>query len=209
MGSQQQIILAEGAGLNVTRIYTTGVSQNETIPSNCSVVYLECWGGGGAGGGAGSVAASGGGGGSGGLCFSSYPLTSANWGQTIKYTVGAGGTAVAGNNDGNVGSLSTQFSGTFTITAMSAFQGSGGKSQANGSTGGAGAGTSTGGNLANLGGNSGTNGGFCVIGQPGASVPGKLFSDNQASGLYGAGSTGHSTGAGTNGTAGACVFYYQ
>ena len=156
-----------GAFLPIIHIYTTVGTFIETIPAGATTMTVEVWGGGGGGGqGSGTVCTPfrGGGGGSGG--YSRTVLNVAAFGgQTISYTVGAGGGPASNGNGSSVSS------GSFSITTMTTtggLLGTGAVSHTNG-IGGAG-GTASGGNVANTTGTTGGNG--VAGGSGGAGVTG-------------------------------------
>lgn len=166
----------------VLRDYTSGSSVTETAPSGCSQVRICVWSGGN-GGNAGDGVAGGAGGDSGSYCESVYSITG---GQTLVYTVGAGGTGgTYPAGIGTAGGTSTVASGTATITTMSA------------------AASPSGGNVANTYPNAGGlavgigggTGGAAIVGWSGYSA-----------GAGGAG--GARFGAGQSGAAGRVIFYY-
>ena len=166
----------------ILRDYTSGTSVTETAPSGCSQVRICVWGGGN-GGNAGDSILGGKGGDSGSYCESVYSITG---GQTLVYTVGAGGTGgTYPEGIGTAGGTSTVASGTATITTMSA------------------AASPSGGNVANVYPNTGQPavggaggiGGAAIVGWSGYSA--------------GAGGAGGSIfKAGRSGAAGRVIFYY-
>lgn len=153
----------------VTRIYTTPGSAIETIPTGASNLVIELFGAGGGGGGkTGSIPnhtlSPGYGGGSGGYTRSSFSVVGHN-GQTIDYTLGAGGALGGIGFYGSPGGSSyVGNAGTFTMTEMFSNPGGGG-ADGSGSTPGAG-GTASGGNATNTAGNpgSGITGGAGIVG---------------------------------------------
>lgn len=131
------------------------------IPTGAIGVTIEVWGAGG-GGGFGYVGfiAPGepeifpGGGGGGGGYSKTILVLSGDDGKTINYTIGAGG--AGGTNatlTGDSGSFSNVYSGTYTLTTMTANGGGGGESGVYPSQGDGG--TATGGNTTNTTGNGG------------------------------------------------------
>ncbi len=194
----------------VSRTYTTGSSATETAPAGCSNVLIGVWGGGGAGGGCGRFSGVGGDGGSaGGFAYSSYAISG---GQTLTYTVGAGGT-VSGLTS-NPGGASSVSSGTKTITTMTANGGA-----ANGGSGG----SASGGTSQNTTGTVGSSGTDCNVdgvGFGGGGAPGTSKSFPDGSKFAGTGGDGADVSspdcgltAGANtpggvGAAGMVVFYY-
>lgn len=118
-------ILTQGAGTNRVgapgskQTFTSGTAQTYTTPSGVSAILVRAWGGGGAGGGVGdtssSKAAAGSGGNSGG--YAERLIVSPD--ATYTYTVGAGGSGVAGSN-GNNGAASTFGAG---LTAVGGYGG--------------------------------------------------------------------------------------
>ena len=150
-----------GAGAGVFDASEPG-SGTITIPASAIGVTIECWGAGG-GGGYGDIGFiapgepevfPGGGGGGGGYSKTILVLTGPDSGKTINYTVGAGGPGgTAFSPNGNLGTFSNVFSGTFTITTMTSNAGNGGDSGAYASQGAGG--TASGGNTTNTTGNGG------------------------------------------------------
>jgi len=179
---------------SLLRIYTSGSGATETIPVGATNVIIEVWGSGGGGAGqqgAGSLIHDGGGGGAAGYCRTSKTLTSANWGQTLHYTVGAQ-SIVTGN-----GNASSASSGTLSITTMTANGGSGTTTNAGGA-----GGTASGGTAANVTGNAGNS--YANGSAGGTGTTGTVSGDGSP---YGAG--GHGTsGSGSKGGTAAVVFYY-
>lgn len=196
------IALTKALG-TLTRTYTTGTSATETVPNGATTVVIEAFGAGGGGGGgrSGCSGNGGGGGGGGGYVRSSYACSG---GQTIAYTVPAGGTnGGIGANGGN-GSGSVVASGTLSITTMTAPGGGGGIAGSSGGAGGAAGATGSGGNVANSTGNTGGAHAGCVGGAGGAGVTGV----NGYNGL--AGGTGGPVGSlGLTGGTGRVVFKYS
>lgn len=149
-----------GAGAGVYDFSEPGTGF-VAIPASATGVTIQVWGAGGGGGFGylGFIAPGepeifpGGGGGGGGYSKTILAFTGQD-GKTINYTIGAGGpggTDFAPN--GEPGGFSNVFSGTFTITTMTANGGQGGESGqfANQGAGG----TATGGNTTNTTGNGG------------------------------------------------------
>jgi hypothetical protein len=138
----------------VTDTYASAASGSETIPAGASQVVIEDWGAG-AGGTAGQftgcAAIAGESGSSGAYSKTILSLTSADWGKTLAYVVGAGGSA--GGSSSGAGSASTVSSGTKTITTMTANGGAANPSK----TSNGGGNTATGGNTTNTSGNAGSN----------------------------------------------------
>ena len=143
-----------------TRTLTFTSSGTWTVPADVTQITVDAWGAGGAGGGSTSNNAGGGsGGGGGGYCINVFTVTP---GQTINYTVGAGGTGSNGNgtsggttliltlqgnggggggaNMGTIGSGGTASGGTTNITGGSGLKGKGntGGNGGKGASGGAG-----------------------------------------------------------------------
>lgn len=87
-------------GIQVVHFFAGGAGV-ETIPSGASQLIIETWAGGGAG--SRSTGAPepncGGSGASGGYARKTIALTSANWGQTLDWTVGASASASVVAND--------------------------------------------------------------------------------------------------------------
>lgn len=159
-------------------LYTSG-SGTETIPdTGCHYVDIEKWDGG-AGAGTNHLTTPvsfGSGGGGGGYAIATYSVAG-YIGQTMDYSVGAGGAVLAS------GGITTVSSGTFTITELSAssaaMPGEGGSSSPGGT------GSIPTGGTTNTDGNSGHSGSSSE-GQPGgAAIAGKYgnaFGDGGASG---------------------------
>lgn len=123
MGAMQQMLLMKGGSdLPLKRIYTDGTAAIETAPAGAANVIIAVWGGG-AGGRPGyfdSEPQYGDGGGAGGYSQTSVSITS---GQTLTYTVGAGGAA---NSAGGNSSCSSGSKSITTMTANGAPSNSGG-----------------------------------------------------------------------------------
>ena len=176
------------------RTYTVGTAATETIPANATTVVLEVWGGGG-GGGSGTPAPDFGAGA--GAAGYSRTTTAISGGQTLIYTVGAGGTTSTTGNDGAASSIS---SGTKTITTMTA---NGGLSRPTIATPGPG-GTASGGVNANF---SGAAGAAAGVGDTTAAQLGVNANLTGANGTGGA--SGFAlAGVGSAGTVGMVGFYY-
>lgn len=143
-----------------TRTLTFTSPGTWTVPADVTEITVEAWGAGGAGGGSTSNSAGGGsGGGGGGYCINVFTVAP---GQTINYTIGAGGTGSNGNgtsggttlilslqanggggggaNKGTIGSGGTASGGTTNITGGSGLKGKGntGGNGGTGASGGAG-----------------------------------------------------------------------
>ena len=106
--------------VTLTSTHTSG-SGSETVPPGAEHVIIDVWGGGASGyhgyGTLQSGTQTGSGGGSGGLSRSIINLPkpySSYWGRTINYSVGAGGSGVAGC----AGGCSTVSSGTFSVPTI-------------------------------------------------------------------------------------------
>ncbi len=119
---------ATPAGLSAT-VYNSG-SGTFTVPGGVTSVIVEAWGGGG-GGGAGSAGSHDGGHGGGGGAYCKKTLT-VSPGDTIAYSVGAGGTIGTMNsgtvNGGNGGNSTA----TYSAVTYTAGGGTGGASDTNG-----------------------------------------------------------------------------
>lgn len=200
------LLAQKNATGTLTRIYTTPTTAFETIPAGYTSCLIEVGGGSGGGGtrfigGSGTI---GGGGGGGSAAYTRQTVSVAGQGgNTMQYTVGAGG-----GIDFNGGN-SVVSSGTFSLTTLTAgggFPGANATSVNAPGAGGAG-GTATGGSV-NVSGNSGTagesNAGGGLGGDGGAGVPGIN---------YGGGKGGRGAGSqpapGTAGVAGYIVFQYS
>lgn len=155
---------------------TSGASGTETAPAGATQVRIGVWGGG-AGGFDGDSLTGGDGGTSGAYVESVYSITS---GQTLNYSVGAGGAA------NQLGGLSNVTSGSKTITSL----------VADGEVG-------SGGNVSNTPGNSGGLASGATGGTGGVAITGF----NSAS-YGGGGGGGNRIGNGNPGSSGAVVFYY-
>jgi len=204
------------SGLTVLHVYTTAGSGTETAPSGSSQVTVELFGACGGGGGGGSASGGGGGGGGG---YSRTLKTGISSGQTLNYSLSAGGAGGTGSNTtgtaGSAGSASTVTSGTITVTTMTANSGGGGGggSSSPTSTGGS-AGTASGGTAANTSGTAGQNGneagGYVNSGFVAAGVnynnPQTLEGGSNGLNYFvGIGSLGN----GSIGSGAAVAFYYQ
>ena len=190
-------------GLGGQTAYTTAGSGTFTIPSGKTVLKVTVVGAGGGGGpgGTGNNPMTGApnygynnGGASGGAAVKYLTVTPGN---TIAYTVGAGGTAASGPQVGGTGGTSTISSGTETITTVSAVGGQGG-----------------GASLSQASGGTASNGDINSTGQGTASIP---YNSPQSQFIlptgapqYGAGKGGlnGTSGASQAGFAGAVIFEY-
>jgi len=163
------------SGLSVTHTYTSG-SGTETVPTGASQVVITAWGPGGSG----NSPSSGGnacGGGSGAYVQKTIAVTG---GQTMTYTVGAGGAAVVGgtvtaNSGGNTTVSGTVSGGSVAVAA------GGGAAAVSGASSVAG-GTASGGNT-NTAGNPGTGAGgagFPISGSGGNAPNGGTGGANSA-----------------------------
>tara|TARA_R110000868_G_scaffold57972_3_gene178835 strand:- start:533 stop:1372 length:840 start_codon:yes stop_codon:yes gene_type:complete len=175
---------AAGTPISTPDVKTTGTSATFTIPTGVTKMKVTVIGGGGAGGGSGSDGCGNfenGTGGSAAGAAITY-LTGLTPGNTLAYTVGAGGTG-SSNANGGSGGTSSVVSGTQTITSITCTGGVGGKVIPNGGgfqsifTGAGG--TATGGTIGIDGGTGGyPNGAPCLFGGAGgirtsnASLPG-------------------------------------
>lgn len=163
-----------------TSSFLTGTSQNISIPSGVRIIKIEAWGGGGGGrsgtiGGGGPMCVppkSGPGGGGGGYSQSTFNIVGPNWGQTMTYTVGAGGTGgVYLGASPTPGGTSTVVSGSYTIPTMNGYGGCAGGV----TTAGLG-GPSSGGTAFNYAGSAGGLGGGCLPPGPGGpGVPSQIW----------------------------------
>jgi len=151
---------AGGAGAGVNDFTSPGTGT-VVIPAGATGVTIEVWGGVG-GGGYGYIGFiapfepdvfAGGGGGGGGYSKTVLSLSGQD-GKTINYTVGAGGAGANSSTlDGSFGTFSNVFSGTYSLTTMTANPGGGG-TYGESPTQGVG-GTAIGGNTTNTTGNGG------------------------------------------------------
>jgi hypothetical protein len=150
-----------GAGAGVYDASEPGMGS-VTIPASATGVTIECWGAGGGGGYGyfGFIAPGepevfpGGGGGGGGYSKTILVLGVGDPGKTINFTVGSGGAgATSSTLDGSYGTFSNVYSGTYTITTMTANPGGGGTYGSYPIQGPGG--TATGGNTTNTTGNGG------------------------------------------------------
>lgn len=192
------MLAASGGFTPITRTYTTGTGATETIPSGAHTVTIETFGGAGGGGG-GGPALKGGGGGGGGYSKTILALTSGNWGQTMIYSVGVGGTAGGASVSGGPATNTSRVSsGTFTLTTMgdTANGGLAGITGAVSGAGGAG-GSVSGGNTTNTTGNTGTTQGNGAV-----ALTGTFANGNPG------GNGGAISGAGTAGGNGVVAFHY-
>ena len=165
-----------------------------TIPPGVTTVTVQMWGGGGAGGGAlGSGGAFGGGGGGGGG-YTTSTLTGLTPGNTIAFSVGAGGTGSAGGNGTSGGD--TTFTGVTTagggvggVAAQTSTAGTGGSGAFNGGAGDAG--TSI------FGGGGGSGAGTDVVGNNASGSTGGAAVDGGGAGAPGQTTSGHTGTAGS------------
>jgi len=212
--SAHQMLFAKISFVGFSETFTSG-STTVNIPPGAAQVQVQAWGGGGGGGFSRAVKCCqnwGGGGGSGAYVKkNSITIPSANWGNTISYTVGAAGTGgvfvPAPSTNSTSGGNTSVSSGTFTIpTSILA---PGGSRCVDGSTGTGGAGgTPASGGDVNTDGNPGSNGppsgtapGGTAITSPGGTSP---------SGSAGAGGRGGSLcGSGVTGGAGQIIFTWS
>jgi hypothetical protein len=150
-----------GAGAGVFDFTQPGTGF-VTIPTGATGVTIQVWGSGGGGGYGylGFIAPGepevfpGGGGGGGGYAKTVLSLSAGDALKTISYTVGAGGAGgTAFSQNGEPGTFSNVYSGTYTITTMTANGGNGGDSGQFASQGAGGA--ASGGNTTNTPGNGG------------------------------------------------------
>lgn len=147
-----------GAGIYDTSSPGTG---SVTIPSGATGVTIEIWGAGGGGGKGGTYLIApgepeeydGGGGGGGGYSKTVLVLGGGDALKTINYTVGTAGAGATVGAPGTAGTFSNVYSGSYTITTMTANGGQQGTSTPL-YTQGAG-GTASGGNTTNTTGNGG------------------------------------------------------
>jgi hypothetical protein len=160
--------------------YSTVGTFDWVVPACVTSVTVRAWGGGGAGGGCSATDRNGGGGGGGAFCSRIETVTP---GETIRITVGAGGTGVSANT-GNPGALSQVQHLTGSIVFCRAAGGSGGLRGASVTSAGAGG---TGGPIAN---NIPINTGFRG-GNGGPSIPDATSSDVGGGGGGGAGTGGN------------------
>lgn len=173
-----------GAGAGVYDATSPGMGS-VTIPAAATGVTIEVWGAGGGGGKGGEYFIApgepeiydGGGGGGGGYSKTVLVLGVSDPGKTINYTVGTAGAGASGG-PGTAGTFSNVYSGTYTITTMTANGGLQGTSTPS-YTQGAG-GSASGGNTTNTAGNGGA-----------------LFTNAGAAGIVGDNSL--TAGAGGNG----------
>ncbi len=188
------------------RVYSSGSSATETIPSGYTTVRMECWaagGGGSAGTGTGCAANNGTGGAAGGYSRSQYTISAIGGaGKTFIYTVGTGGTGgFSGGASGAAGGTSFIHAGTVTgFTAMNS-NGGGGGTNASGASGG----TASGGNQANT-----TGGSVASRTENGATGTSGVISGDGSP--HGGGGSGGILGTGSSGSVGAngyIVFYYS
>jgi len=179
-------------------IHTTTGSGTETIPVGAATMVIEVWGGGGGAGIGTKTGASTGGGGAGGYSRSSYNVIGYS-GQTINYTVGAGGTGITDGLASNVSSNS------YTLTTMQGYGGTHSPNSATLTGAGGNGGSATGGNQANYNGMSG-DAADGAGGVGGEGTTGSVAGDGSPYGKGADGSTYPSPA--TSGYNGAVVFYY-
>jgi hypothetical protein len=201
-----------------TQTFTTTGANNFVVPANVYEIYAVIVGGGGGGAGSEGDRDEGyGGGGGGALAYGTIPTAP---GETLTFTVGAGGTGGGQGNDGGAGGTTTiARSGTVLLQAGG---GAGGQEQStaaaaggvssgtfrtgggNGGAGGAATGNDTGGGGGGAGGYSGNggNGGGTGAGANGAGGGGGGGGATNSGQGYGGGGVGIPT-AGTSGTGGA------
>jgi hypothetical protein len=201
-------ITLTGGFTPVTHIYTSGTNATETVPTGATHVYIELLGSGGSGNSTASNSTSGADGGGGGLAvLSSIAVTG---GQTLTYTIGAGGAGVFNNSYGNPGANSsvtgTVTGGSVSLAVTGAGSGKYGSGIQYGGSGGVATGgsTNTNGNTGGIGsGASGGNGlsGTYVTGGTGGLSNNTAGQNGGNGGNYGAGS-GAATNNGTTGTSG-------
>ena len=148
-----------GAGAGVYDFTESGTGS-VAIPASATGETIEVWGGGGGGGGAylgfivpGEPEIFSGGGGGGGGYSKSVLVLSGDDGKTINFTVGSGGNGGPYGTNGGGGTFSNAYSGTYTLTTMTANGGEGGEAGAYASQGDGG--TATGGDTTNTTGNGG------------------------------------------------------
>ena len=181
--------------------YSTPGTYLWVVPACVTSVTVRAWGAGGAGGGASATDRNGGGGGGGAFCMKTETVTP---GETLRITVGAGGTGVSANT-GNSGGFSQVEHLSGPTVFCRAAGGSGGQRGASVTSAGAGG---LGGIIAN---NIPINTGFRG-GNGGASIPDATSSDIGGGGGGGAGTGGNggdgnpigvsSAGLGTAGSGG-------
>jgi len=200
MSGIQMALLGSQTFIPVLRVYSTLGSGTETIPVGAKTLVIEVWGGGGGAGIGTKIAASSAGGGAGGYSRSSYNVIGYS-GQTINYTVGAGGTGITDGLASNVSSNS------YTLTTMQGYGGKHSPNSATASTYGAGGngGSATGGNQANYNGMLGDDA-QGAGGLGGVGTTGTVSGDGSP---YGGGADGSTyPSPATSGYNGAVVFYY-
>lgn len=114
--------------------FSTQTSGAVTIPVGATDLVVEAWGGGGGGGRGREAVGDGGGGGAGGYSKKTLALSSDD-GKTILYMVGPPGTGSGTADPGNTGGTSVVSSGTYLLTALIVYGGSGGLSDGSGNQG--------------------------------------------------------------------------
>jgi hypothetical protein len=187
-----------------TDVYATPGTIDWVVPACVFTVTVQAWGGGGAGGGASATDRNGGGGGGGAFCSFTENVTP---GETLRITVGAGGTGVS-SGTGNAGGFSQVQHLTGSVIFCRAAGGAGGTKGSSSST--AGVGGAGGQISANIPVNTGFRGG-----NGGNSDPNTATTDRSGGGGGGAGSGGNggngailtagAGGAGSGGNGGAGV----
>lgn len=157
-GTNGHFLRTQGAGANpiwaaaggAIDIQTFNASGTWTKPSSGTWAFVQVWGAGGSGGSSSTTTARGGGGGGG--SYNSLWILLASLAATETVTIGAGGTAVSGNTDGNLGGNSTFGSWA------TGFGGGGGDGASSGAGGGGGGGGQGAAGQTNSGGGSGIGG---------------------------------------------------
>ena len=128
-----EFIAAGSHGSRTATTYTSG-SGNFTVPDGVYEFEILVVGGGGGGAGIDNTSEAVGGGGGGGIWHKSSQLSTPT--TTFAYVVGAGGTAVTGNAQGNSGATSTFTTPDGTLTAIGGGGGSSASEAKNGANGG-------------------------------------------------------------------------
>jgi hypothetical protein len=190
-GMQQSMMMRPNSSGATLRVYTSGTGATETAPAGATNVVIGVWGGGSSGTRGTTIMcndSAGRGGNTGAYSQTSVAISA---GQTLIYTVGAGG-ASSNTINRNGGANSTCSSGTKTITTMTA---GGGPTTNTAATASGGTALNTSGGQGELGGNSGL---------PGTPITGI---QSEVAGQGGTGSPG-GFGSGSAGSTGKVAFYY-
>lgn len=191
-GTSGQFLTSNGSGAGVSWTTAAGYSGPSatvftspgtfTIPSTTTRIKVTVVGGGGSGGTRGPGAASGGGAGGAAISW----LSGLTGGNTLAVTVGAGGSSVSGDANGNTGGTSSVASGTQPITTISATGGGGGFTAfSNGGSGGL-----------------GSNGSLNISGGPGTGTINAAYGNAGGNSIFGGGANNGGAGTANSGGGG-------